>query len=73
MTRLRAKRSGLGVRFLAGTDICPFTASRPTSVSTSFDVSPLSSNVRRPGPYHARLRMRGSVFLSLHTSSWLGE
>lgn len=70
--RLQAKLPGLGVRFLAGTDIFPFTESRATLGSTSFDFSPLSSNVRWPGPYHARLRMSGSLFLSLHTSSWLG-
>ena len=72
MTRLRAKRPGPDVRFLAGTDIFPFTAFRPTSGFTSFGFSPLSSNVRWPGPYHAKLGMRGSLFLSLHTPSWLG-
>jgi hypothetical protein len=56
VTRLRAKRPGLGVRFLAGTDICPFTASRPTSGSTSFDLSPLSSNVRWPGALSCQIK-----------------
>ena len=41
------------------------SASIPTSGSTSFDFTPLSSNVRWPEPYHARLRMRESMFLSI--------